>query len=805
MFSSWLTEVHFTFRHLLRTPAFSFVAVLALALGIGANTAIFSGVNALLIGPMPYSQPDRLVVLWEDGTVFGFPHNNPAPGNFFDWRSQSTSFTDMAALRWDHTNLTGVARPESVAGKGVTANFFSVLGAHPLLGRTFTEEEDRAGAKVVLISYGLWQRRFGSDPQTIGQTLHMDGVPYTVVGIMPRAFAYPDRRYEFWRPAHFTAKEAAKRESHYLEAVGRLKPGVSVATAEADLQAIAKRLERIYPDTNSRVGAVVVPLRQQIVGETGLALLLLSFAAVLVLLIACANVGNLLLIRGAERQREIAVRAAIGARTSQLVLHLLAESLVLGIAGTLLGLFFAAGGMRVLQLLIPENLVNSTTLTLDLPVLCFAITVSLISVAIFGLLPAFQSARLDVNHSLKQGGRGMSGSSSNLQRVFVVSQVALALVLVTGAGLLVQTLSNLQNVEPGFPTHNVLTMVLPLSPQQYDTDAKRVNLYQHVLEQVERLPGAKSAGFSSNPPFTSEGNTTGFRIAGRAPTPDDKFNDALYRESSGHYLQTLGAHAVAGRVLSDNDGPQSQPVVVINSTFVRRFWPHSNPIGEKLNLDSNDPKSPWRTIVGVIADVRERGLQLEDKPAVYIPLTQVSKPDAGYLVVRTTSEPTSLSNPIRAAVARVDPEQPVTRVSTLDELIQLGIRDHAEQTRVLSIFAGLALFLAALGIYGVLAYSVAQRRKEIGVRIALGADAVNITGLVLKQGMLLTASGLFVGLVLALGLTRAMQNLLFGVAPFDPLSFSSGLLILVSAALLACLLPAFKASRVNPILALREE
>ncbi len=348
-------------------------------------------------------------------------------------------------------------------------------------------------------------------------------------------------------------------------------------------------------------------------------------------------------------------------------------------------------------------------------------------------------------------------------------------------------------------------MAVPLSPQQYDTDSKRMDFYGRVVAEIESGPGVQRAALSSNPPFTAEGNTHSFRIEGRAASPQDQFNDALYRESSGHYLQTLGAHLMAGRLLNDSDSPQSQPVVVINETFVRQFWPHSNPLGDKLKFNRADPKSPWRTVVGVIADVKERGLQLESKPAMYVPFTQVTQPDGDYLVVRTVANPASVVNPIRAAIARVDPEQPVTHVSTMDEFIELGIRDHAEQTRVLSIFAGLALFLAALGIYGVLAYSVAQRRKEIGVRIALGADVLNVTGLVLKQGMLLTGSGLLLGLGLAFAFTRAMNSLLFGVAPLDPVSFSSSLLILTAVSLAACLLPAVSAARVAPILALCEE
>ncbi len=790
-----IAELRFTLRYLARTPGFSLVAILALGLGIGANTAILSGVNALLLGPMPYGNPERLVALWEDASAYDFPRNNPAPANYFDWQRYSHSFSGMAALRWSSANLTGGTRPEAIVGKGVTPNFFSVLKAYPKLGRVFSKEEDRNDAKVVVIGHDLWKRRFNGDRAAIGKTLYMDGQAYSVIGVMPPGFSYPNRMSEYWRPAHFTAEEASERGNRYLEVVARLRDGVSPSEAQVDMSAVAKRLELAYPDDDRSIGAVVVPLRSQLVGDTGSALLLLSAAAILVLLIACANVANLLLIRGAERGRELALRSAIGASRGRIIAHLLLESSLLGLAGTVAGLLFASAGIRAIQLLIPEELVNASTLSLNLPVLGFAVAVALRSVLLFGLLPAMKSSAVSLNLALKQGGRGATGSSHGLQRMFVVSQVAFALVLLAGAGLLIQTLSNLHNVTVGFPTGNLLVMATPLSPQSYQSDVDRLSFYNRVLQQVSQVPAVRSAAFSMNSPFTAEGNTISFLIEGRAPAPDDQFNDALYREVSTGYLQTLGARLLSGRLLSDLDAPALQPAVVINKTFAIRYWPHRSPVGRRIRVGDQD--RIWRTVVGVIADVKERGLKLDMKPAIYLPITQVRNINPGYLVVRTATDPLSLVNSIKRAVATVDPDQPVANVKTMDEYVAGSMREQADRARLLGIFVGLALFLATLGIYGVLAYSIAQRRKEIGLRMALGADAARVTRLVVKKGLSLTAFGLLSGLLLTFVCTRAMQSLLFGVQPLDPASLLWSFAALLIAALVACLLPSIRAARAS--------
>jgi putative ABC transport system permease protein len=800
-----LAELRYTIRSLRRNPGFAVVAILTLALGIGANTAIFSGVNALLLGPMPYGHPEQLAGIWEDASVMGFPRNTPAPANYVDWRRMNHVFSDLAALRFHVVNLTGGGHPELVMGRGVTANFFDVLGAHPMLGRSFTGQEDSSGAKVAVIGHSLWQRRFGGSRDVIGQTLRMNDQAYTVIGVMPAGFAYPDRSVEFWDPAHFDAKDLARRSSHFLNVVARLKPGVTVAQAQADMSGIAAQLARQYPDTNRTLGAVVLPLRDQLVGDTRTGLLLLLTAAGFVLLIACANVANLLLIRGAARKRELAVRAAVGASRPQLIRQLATESLVIGVAGALLGLLFASAGMSALQILIPQDLVNSTTLSMSIPLLAFATAVSLVSSLVFGLVPALHSSRVDLNEALKQGGRAFTGSSNFLRKAFVVSQVAIALVLVAGAGLLIQTLANLRAVKLGFPPDHLLTMLTPLSPQVYNSDPKILSYMDRVVGQVGKIPGVRGAGFASDLPFTSIGDTDGFLIENRPPSPDDNFNDALYREVSSNYLQVLGAHLASGRLIDSRDGVTQPLSVVINETFAHQFWPHQNPVGARLRFSSRTTATPWRTIVGVVADVKERGLTLDMKPAIYVPAAQVQQPSPDYLIVRTALDPVSLTSAIRSAISSVDPEQPVSTIRTMDEYAELEIRNRAHQMDVFALFAALALFLASLGIHGVLAYSVTQRRREIGVRIALGARTTNVTGLILKQGMLLTLIGLAVGSLLAAGSMGAMRSLLFGVSPLDPVVFSAGIAMLLLASLAACLVPALSASRVDPMLTLKDD
>ena len=802
--NAFLTDTRYGIRLLLKTPGFALIAVLALALGIGANTAIFSVVDAAIIRPLPYADPDRLMVVWEDGSFAGFPKNTPAPGNYVDWKAQNQVFTDMAAMRGRAASLTGDGPPQMVLGRAVTSNLFSVLGVKPLLGRTFTEAEDRSNERLVLISYGLWQSRYGGDPGLVGRSIQMDGANTTVIGIMPRDFNFPTREADYWTPANFTARDLQNRGSHFLMVIARLKPGVSVARARADMDAIAKRLQQQYPNTNTKVGAVVEPLKEQVLGNTRMALIVLLAAAGCVLLIACANNANLLLAKAAAREREMAIRTALGAGRGRLVRQMLTESVLLALVGGALGLGLARLGIRVLETLIPLGVPAGSGLGIDSRLLAFNLVISLLTGIVFGLAPALHTTGIGVSERLKQGGRGGFGVSHRRFRdALVVTEVALALVLLVSASLLIQTLGNLRSVEVGFRIDHLLTMTTRLPMPKYADAAKRLGYFDAVLQNVRALPGVAGAAFTSNLPFTTVGNTNGFQIEGRPERLGGRVQDALYREVTNDYLQTIGVRLIAGRLFGSEDRKDSLPVVIINEYFAKQFWPNESPLGKRLRI--NDDK--WETIAGVIADVKERGLDIDMKPAVYLPVVQVplswNLPDS--LIVRTGVDPASLVKPVREAIWSVDRDQPISRIQTMEDIADLQVAKRKQQTLLLGSFAALALILACLGIYGVLSYAVMQRTREIGVRMALGARTADVTRMVVGQGLGLTAGGLAIGLVTALIATRSMSALLYGVKAGDARTYVFVSVVLGIVAIVACYIPAHKASCVDPIVALREE
>ncbi len=798
-----LADLRLTLRNLRKHPGFSAVAILALGLGIGANAAIFSAVSALLLGSMPYADPERLVAVWEDSSSIGFPKNTPAPANFVDWRRMNDVFTDMAAIRDDRANVTGGTEPELISGRRVMANFLTVLGTKPLYGRNFTETEDRDNAPVVVVSYGFWMRHFGGNSDLRRASVLMDNQAYQVIGVMPPGFAYPDKRVQYWKPIHFTPEERAKRDNHYLQVVARLKPGVTVAQARANMTEIARQLEKEYPKSNTKLGAVVLPLREDLVGDTGTALRIIFIAAGFVLLIACLNVANLVLARALDRRREFAVRAALGAARSRLIGQILSESLVLSFLGAACGLVMAYAGVGALQALVPKDLVNGSTLTVNATVFGFSLILTLVSGFLFGLTPALTASRTDFNDALKQGGRTQAGGGSHLLRDgLVVSQVACAVVLLIGAGLMIQTLFRLQAVDTGFRSDHLLTMATNLPPSGYEKDEKRNAFLDGVLDRVRRVPGVENAGFASTLPFQSIGNTVGCLIVGRrVPTPDNEV-DALYREVTPGYLESLGARLLEGRIIDEHDRRDSMPVIVINETFAHQYWPNRSPLGAQINFW---PHRHAYTVVGVVHDIRERGLQWPMKPGLYVPAAQVNETDATNLVVKTTGNPTAVAHAVRDAIWSVDRNVPVVDVLTMDEHIEMEVRARRQQMLVLAVFAGLAVFLSSLGIYGVLAYSVAQRRREIGVRMALGADSNSVTGMVLRHGFRLTLIGIGLGIGVAFAGTRLMSSLLFGVLPQDPLTFGSVAVLLLMVATVACIAPALAASRVNPMQVLQEE
>jgi putative ABC transport system permease protein len=802
---TFTSDLRFGVRLLLKNPGFAAIAILALALGIGANTAIFSLVDRILVRPLPFSDPERLVMVWEDASHISFPRNTPAVANFVDWKKQNQVFTDMAATRGRAASLTGDGAPEAVIGRGVTANLFDVLGVKPLLGRTFTDEEDRRGENLVLIGYGLWQSRYGRDPGILGRTILMDGIPNTVIGVMPPDFNFPGRQVRFWNPAHFSPRDWNNRGSHFLNVVARLKPGVTLARAQADMTTIARRLEQQYPNSNKHVGAVVVAFRDQMVGNTGTALIVLLVAAGCVLLIACANVANLLLAKAAGREREMAVRTALGAGRGRLISQMVTESLLLAFAGGALGLLLARVSLRVLTTLIPSGFSVADALSLNGRLLAFNLAVSLVTGIVFGLVPALQATGAGIAEKLKEGGRaGVGGRSRLFRDALVVGEVALAMVLLVSAGLLIGTLRNLRAIDPGFNPDKILTLTTRLPSPKYADATKRMNYFNAVLEKVRALPGVVGAGFTSNLPYTARGNTNGFKVEGIRFGAGDN-TDALFREMTNDYLQTMRVQLLEGRFFGNQDRANSLPVVIINETFKKRFWPNESALGKRIQTQNDD--SPWQTIVGVIRDVRERGLEVDMKLATYLPVEQV--PNGwnipSQLAIRTSMDPTAIAKAAREAVWAVDRDQPISDVRTMDDIVDLEVGDHTRRTTLLGSFATLALILASLGIYGVLSYAVSQRTREIGLRMALGASPTAVTRMVVGQGLTLTAVGLVIGIAGALAVTRSMTKLLVGVSAADPVIFASVGALLTLVALAACYIPAARASRVDPIIALREE
>jgi putative ABC transport system permease protein len=795
--------VRSAFRQFKRNPGFFATALAALALGIGANTAIFSAVEGVLLRPLPYADASKLVMVWEEASYLGFSHNTPALANFVDWRAQNQVFTDMAAMGYSEAALNGDQGPEQVLGRRVTPNFFDVLGVQPVVGRPFTVEEDAKKSKVVVLGYPLWQRRFGGNAAVVGHTILMDGEATTVVGVMPRGFFFPDNQTDYWVPASFTPEDLARRTRHFLEVVARMKPGMTLERAQRDMDVIAKHLEQQYPDTNTNIGAAVVPIRKQFAGDTGTGLWVLQVAAVLVLLIACSNLANLLLARAAGRRREMAVRIALGASRGQIAAQLVTESLLLSVGGGVAGLVVGRLCWGVFKNLVPSQIAGEG-FALNAPVLLFTAAISILSGVFFGLVPALRATDVSLQESLKEGARvGESRGGVRLRDTLVVAQFAMAFALLVGAALMIETLWNLRSVNLGFRADHLLTMGVPLPDKKYDTNEKIRAFYRDVLDRTRALPGVKSVGFGSDVPFTSVGDTEGYAIEGAPPTLPGQDNDALYREVTAGYLETIGGTLERGRLLEDRDVDSSLPVVVVNEFLAKRHWPGQDAVGKRLKLTGS--KEPWRTVVGVVKDIRERGLLLDMKPAVYVSVNQVDSPSPYYLIARTAQDPASVINALRGAVWAVDSERPVALIRTMDQLMEQNVADRARPMMLLGIFAGLALVLACIGVYGVLAYSVAQRTREIGVRMALGARPGDVTWMILGRGLKLSAVGLIAGAALAGILGILLRTLLFGVTPAAPLVYAGTAASLIVVALAACVIPAQRAARVDPVVALRDE
>jgi putative ABC transport system permease protein len=801
-----LQDLHYGFRRLIKNPGFTATAVLALALGIGASSAIFSVVNAILLRPLPFKDSDKLIMVW--GTQPQLDTAPFSPADFLDLRDQNQVFEHIAAYKAQSLNLTGADEPERIRGAVVSASFLSLLKAEPILGRGFLPDEEQVGKnQVVVVSHGLWQRRFGSNPSLVGQTLTLNAKSYLVVGISSPDYQFPSWA-DVWVPLAFDANETKLRDTHYLNVIARLKPEVSRGQAQAEMDIIAGRLEQEHPASNTGIGVRLISLQEQIVGGIGPSLLVLLGAVGFVLLIACANVANMLLARSAARQREMSIRTALGASRPRVVRQLLTESVLLAFIGGALGLLIAHWGVKLLIAVSPGSIPRVAEIGIDGRVLVVTLVLSVLTGVIFGLAPALQVSKPDLNVSLKEGGRSSTqgGGRRSLHSLLVVFEIALALVLLIGAGLMMRSFLRLQEVNPGFDPKNALTMQIALPKFKYPDVNHRAAFFQQVLERMKTLPGVQSVGAITGLPLSGNNSSTSFLIEGRESPAALEKPLTEYRTISPDYFRAMGIALLKGRDFSSVDHENAPGVVIINETMARRFFPNEDPIGKHLGL-SGPPD--WREIVGVVGDVKEFGLDAEPKPESYIPYLQ-SKPSyleytSMVLVIRTGAEPKSIGPTLRGVIQAVDKDQPVYNVKTMDQYLSESISQQHFNALLLITFGIVAIVLATIGVYGLMAYSVAQRTHEIGIRMALGAQHSDVLKLVVGQGMVLGLIGVTVGLIASFALTGVMSSLLYQISATDPITFIGLPLLLVAVVLVASYIPAHRATKIDPIIALRYE
>jgi putative ABC transport system permease protein len=798
-----IRDIRYGFRSLLKRPGFTMIALIALALGIGANTAIFSLVNAVLLRPLPFAEPDRLVWMW--GNVRnGSNRASVSPPDFLDYRQQNTTFEEFAASFSMSLplNLTGSGEPERLTAAGVTGNYFQALGVQPFLGRTFLLENEKPGSdQVAVLSYGLWQKRFGGDRSIVNRTIVLDGRTCLVTGVMPQDFNFPQSA-ELWVPINFEIAEGMKqRGAHFMRPIGKLKKGVTLAQAQADTDAIARRLEQQYPDTNLSWNMRLVSLREQLVGNTRTTLFILFGAVGFVLLIACANVANLLLVRAAGRQKEIALRTALGAGRFRIVRQMITESVLLALIGGALGTFLAVWGIELLVKLSEGNIPPTAQVRIDTTVLAFTLLTSVFTGVLFGLAPALRTMNLNLIESLKEGGRssGDGGQRNRTRSLLVVLESAFAVVLLIGAGLLVRSLIRLQNVTPGFDPQNVLTMRVDLPRGKYSTPEKTGSFFTEMERRIGSLPGVEDVGLISELPLSGQRNDIPYAVEGRPPVSSDQLFDDDFRRVNQHYFSAMRIPLLRGRNFTEQEVRQSAKVVIISDLLARKVFPNEEPIGKRLILVI--AKQPFE-IIGIVGDIRDRALEVNPLPAMYLPSNQTGWMN---VVVRTQGDPASLTGAIRKEVRAIDPDQPIAAMRTMNEWMGTAVAGPRYRTALLALFAFVALVLASTGIYGVMSYSVSQRTHEIGVRMALGARQLDVMKLVVRQGMTLVIVGVGLGLLGAIALTRVMSTLLFGVTAKDPLTFVVVAALLTLVAFVACYLPARRATKVDPLVALRYE
>ncbi len=801
-----LQDIRYAVRMLIKKPGFTVVVVAALALGIGANTAIFSIVNSILLRPLPYRDPARLAMIWMDNKRMNVDQDIHSYPNYVDYRDQNQVFESMAAYSGISLNLVGVGEPERILGAATTASLFEVLGVDPQLGRVFTVEEEQIGQdKVAILSYGLWQRRFGGDPNILGQQILVSDVSRTVIGVMPPSFKYPHKDAEIWVPLAVSDNARQARGSFAYYAIGRLKPGVSIEQARVEMSSIASNLANQYPGLEG-YGVNLVPLHEQVTGKVRPALLVLLGTVAFVLLIACANVANLLLARAAGREREIAIRTALGANRARLIRQLLTESTLMGLAGGAAGLLIAKWGLSALIALSPEDIPRLDQIGIDGRVLGFTVLVSLLTGLVFGLVPALQASKPDLNESLKESGRS---STAGVERrrarsALVVVEVALSLVLLIGAGLMVKSFSRLQKVDLGFNPDRLVSMNIQLSRTKYQGPAG-AQFFRQLIDRVEAMPGVESAGAISAIFIDALPNSTNFTVEGKPPVPASEQIETPVDVVTPSYFRTMGIALLRGRELTEQDGLESQQVAVINDTFARRFWPGEDPIGRRFKFGDTDSDAPWMTIVGVVGDMRRTGLDVDVRCETFLPYSQRRFVGFLSLVVRAKSDPRVIATAVRDQVWGIDPSQPVSHIRTMDQLLEGMMAQRRLNMVLFALFGGVALVLAAVGVYGVISYSVTQRTHEIGIRMALGAGSADVLRLIIANGMTLVLIGVAIGLIAAFALTRLMTTLLFGVSATDPATFAAISGILSGVALAACFVPALRAIKVDPMVALRYE
>jgi putative ABC transport system permease protein len=807
------TDIRYAFRAMRRSPGFTLVAVITLALGLGANAAIFSFVDGVLLKPIEFPEPERLVQLWEKPPTGG-PRNGISAANLLDWQAQNQVFESISAISGKPMTMTGSGEPQQIRTQTVSASYFDILKFKPALGRTFARGEDEPGKdNVVVLSHKIWQNRFGGDPAIVGRTLVFDGMPHTVIGVLPEGSSFDRQFNEVWVPLSFKPEQRT-RNFHWMGAIGRLKPGVTMEQARANMEAIAANIARTYPDIKKDWSVTLDPYLERIVNpQMRQSLQVLMYTVAGVLLICCVNLANLLLARGSARSRELAIRTAVGASRHQIIRQILTESVILSGLGAVVGVVFGYGLFYAIHRLSPPFLLPPhANVQMDWRVLLFLTVIALAAGILFGLAPAWQLTRRDAGEALKEGGRGSAGSlrRGRLRSALVITEVALAFILLVGAGLMIRSFQKLLTIEMGFDSTNVITMGMPLSLEQ-NTDGPRLAAYvSQVVEQVGSLPGVRNAAITSALPMQGWGFGMPFRIGGHSQVDASKRPACFFKMVTPGYFPALRMKLRKGRGLAVSDVQGSMPVAVISETMVQRYFPNEEPLGKQIIVEQVitgkrelGPEIPW-TVVGVVADERVNNLDSDSSPGMYVPYAQ--GPVVGFaLLVRAEGDPAQMTKSIQNRVWQINKNQALTSVRTLDQIKSEITGGSRLRTTLLGIFAGLALALAAVGIYGVLSYTTAQRTQELGVRAALGARPRDLVGLVLSGGMILTGIGLVLGVAGALALTRLLKTLLFRMEPYDPLTLASVTLVLGGVALIACLVPALRATRVDPVTALRFE